>query len=85
MNDIELAQTLRTASETYKQENIALSMILLMAAERIERLTHERGIKFTNAGDYMNQYKKPPAPMWVNAFIIGLCILTGLFIIWWNI
>jgi hypothetical protein len=42
MSDIELAQTLRTASETYKQENIALSMILLMAAERIERLTHER-------------------------------------------
>jgi hypothetical protein len=48
-------------------------------------LTHERDIKFTNAGDYMNQYKKPPAPMWVNAFIIGLCILTGLFIIWWNL
>lgn len=34
MNDKELAQTLRTAAET--QDNIALRMLLIMAAERIE-------------------------------------------------
>jgi hypothetical protein len=42
-------------------------------------------LKFTNAGDYMNRYKKPPAPLWVNLLIVGLCVLTGLFIIWWNV
>jgi hypothetical protein len=35
MTDNEIAQTLRTAAET--QDNIALKMLLLMAAERLEQ------------------------------------------------
>jgi hypothetical protein len=35
MTDLEIAQTLRKAAET--QENIALQMLLLMAAERLEQ------------------------------------------------
>jgi hypothetical protein len=35
MTDQELAQTLRTAAES--QDNIALKMLLVMAAERLEK------------------------------------------------
>lgn len=38
MTDKELCQTLRTASASVN-ENIALAMLLLIAAERIEHLT----------------------------------------------
>jgi hypothetical protein len=37
MTDQELAQTLRTAAESVK-DNIALYMLLLLAAERIEEI-----------------------------------------------
>jgi hypothetical protein len=39
MTNEELAKTLRTASESVN-ENIALAMLLVMAAERIEELTN---------------------------------------------
>ena len=42
-------------------------------------------LKFTNAGDYMNSYKKPPAPFWVNAFIAGVCLAAIAYVIWWSI
>lgn len=40
MNDEELCKTLRTASLSV-DENIALAILLLMAAERIEKLKNE--------------------------------------------
>jgi hypothetical protein len=39
MTNEELIKTLRTASESVNS-NIALSMLLIMAAERIEKLNH---------------------------------------------
>ena len=41
MNDEELANTLRIASKSMRDENIALAMLLMMAAERIEELNDE--------------------------------------------
>ena len=42
MTNEELINTLRTASKSLRDENIAVSMLLLMAAERIEGLNDER-------------------------------------------
>ena len=38
MTNQELINTLRKASENQDQDNIALKMLLIMAAERMERL-----------------------------------------------
>jgi hypothetical protein len=45
MTNEELINTLKTAAET--QENIALKMLLLMAAERIDNLQYEVREDFT--------------------------------------
>ena len=39
MTDYELAETLKTAAKSVGWNNIALEMLLLMAAERIEQLS----------------------------------------------
>lgn len=41
MSDEELVNTLRIASKSVRDENIALAMLLMMAAERIEELCDE--------------------------------------------
>ena len=41
MTDEELVNTLRIASKSMRDENIALAMLLMMAAERIEELNNE--------------------------------------------
>ena len=43
MTDYELAETLKTAAKSVGN-NIALEMLLLMAAERIEQLKHQQPI-----------------------------------------
>lgn len=43
MTNSELIKTLNTASESVR-DNIALYMLIKMAAERIEELNHERNV-----------------------------------------